>query len=562
VLISAVIVGWGDEPKWGGLARPAHRFMCFDKATGELRWLNGTGISPYDTTYSTPTVIPLGGQQAIVFCSGDGEAWALQPRTGKPIWHYPLSRAGVNGSPLVDTNGRVYVSHAKENISGNSQGAIVALDGTLSGDLNGKELWGYLQVMAGDSSPVMLGDRVYVVDDRGKLYVFDAETGKQIFTKKLGTVMRSTPLVADGKIYLMTNDSRWFILRPTERGVEVVHQLRLSGDESDGSPIVSHGRIYLPTSEAIYCLGRADAAPTADPVPPQPQEAPNTDPKPAIAQVLPYETLLGLGGEQDFRVRLFNLKGQLLKEVESNSAQFSVDGPGKITANGHYTAPADSGHKTALVTCKVGELTGTARVRITPPLPWSFNFNDAQKPPLTWIGGRVRWEVRDEAGEKYLAKRTVLPTPTNPNNKLGTRSFVWMGPIDLSNYTIQADVQLKEENGRLPDVGVINGRYQLTIRGQNQTLRLDSWTTSEFRAFSETEFRPTPGVWYTLKLMVVPEADQAVARGKLWPRDEDEPSDWTIELIDSAPNLQGTPGIFGKTENAEVYLDNVTVTAN
>ena len=58
VLISAVIVGWGDEPKWGGLARPAHRFMCFDKATGELRWLNGTGISPYDTTYSTPTVMP------------------------------------------------------------------------------------------------------------------------------------------------------------------------------------------------------------------------------------------------------------------------------------------------------------------------------------------------------------------------------------------------------------------------------------------------------------------------------------------------------------------------
>ena len=56
VLISAVVVGWGDEPKWGGLARPAHRFMCFDKATGELRWLNGTGISPYDTTYSTPTV--------------------------------------------------------------------------------------------------------------------------------------------------------------------------------------------------------------------------------------------------------------------------------------------------------------------------------------------------------------------------------------------------------------------------------------------------------------------------------------------------------------------------
>ena len=64
--------------------------MCFDKATGELRWLNGTGISPYDTTYSTPTVLPIGGQQQLVFGSGDGGVWALQPRTGKAALEFPI----------------------------------------------------------------------------------------------------------------------------------------------------------------------------------------------------------------------------------------------------------------------------------------------------------------------------------------------------------------------------------------------------------------------------------------------------------------------------------------
>ena len=88
VLISAVIVGWGDEPKWGGLARPAHRFMCFDKATGELRWLNGTGISPYDTTYSTPTVMPIGGQQALVFRLRRRRAFG-------PCSRGPASRSGT-----------------------------------------------------------------------------------------------------------------------------------------------------------------------------------------------------------------------------------------------------------------------------------------------------------------------------------------------------------------------------------------------------------------------------------------------------------------------------------
>ena len=112
----------------------------------------------------------------------------------------------------------------------------------------------------------------------------------------------------------------------------------------------------------------------------------------------------------------------------------------------------------------MGEVAGTARVRIVPPLPWKFDFNTDKTVPLTWMGGRVRWEVREKDGEKFIAKKTVLPTPKDPNNKLGTRSFIWMGPTDLANYTIQADVLLKEEGGKMPDVGVIASGYQLTIR--------------------------------------------------------------------------------------------------
>ena len=153
LLISAVIVGWGDEPKWGRLAVPAHRFMCFNKATGELRWLNGTSPSPYDTTFSTPTVLPIGGQQQLVFSSGDGGVWSLQPRTGKVIWNFPFGRAGINVSPIVTTDGHVYTTQGVENMVGNSMGGVVALDGAMSGKLDGKELWQKFGVMAGTASP-------------------------------------------------------------------------------------------------------------------------------------------------------------------------------------------------------------------------------------------------------------------------------------------------------------------------------------------------------------------------------------------------------------------------
>jgi hypothetical protein len=96
----------------------------------------------------------------------------------------------------------------------------------------------------------------------------------------------------------------------------------------------------------------------------------------------------------------------------------------------------------------------------------------------------------------------------------------------------------------------------------NKKLRLDSWTTSDYRTHAEADFEPEPGVWYTLKLTVAAEADHATVRGKLWQRGSSEPSEWTIEMVDRSPNLKGTPGIFGKTEIAEVYLDNVRVTPN
>ncbi|MGL4512960.1 MAG: PQQ-binding-like beta-propeller repeat protein, partial [Lacipirellulaceae bacterium] len=127
VIVSAVVVGWGDEPKWGLLAKPAHRFMGFDKGTGELRWLNGTSLAPYDTTYSTPTIAKLAGQPALVFGSGDGGIWALQAGTGKPLWKCVVARMGVNVSPVVDSTGRVYAAHSEENPIGNTMGAVVAI---------------------------------------------------------------------------------------------------------------------------------------------------------------------------------------------------------------------------------------------------------------------------------------------------------------------------------------------------------------------------------------------------------------------------------------------------
>lgn len=548
VIISGVTTGWGD------LARPAHRFMAFDKKSGEMVWLNGTRPLPEDTTYSVPVLAPLGGQMAMVFGSGDGGVYAWQPRTGKPIWNFTLSRRGINTSPVVDGD-RVYVGHAEENLDNSTMGSIVAIDAAKTGDITKSgELWRN-PGMVGKSSPVLVDGRLYACDDGGKLYVIDAKTGKLIGNKPvkmIGTIVRSSPVYGDGRLYAATT-SAWHIYEPTKTGVKLTHKLRLDEeDEVTASPIISHGRIYLTTGARVYCLGLKDHKPAAVAASGEkPQETPRgSDDEPAQLQVVPAEVLLKPGAQQKFTVKLFNARGQFLR---NSPATFALTGPGEINKEGNYLAASEAAHSGTILSAKVGNLQGQARIRVVPDLPWKFDFNDNEV-PITWIGARYRHVVRDVQGEKLMVKVTTIPK--------GTRSQSWMGHTDHHDYTVQADVRGALTNNKMPDTGLIAQRYTLDLMGASQQLQIRSWTPQLGRFSKSVPFAWKPDTWYTLKFRAATDGGKAVLKGKVWKRGEAEPADWTIEAVDEAPNLNGSPGLFGNANDSEIMIDNISVTKN
>ena len=61
--------------------------------------------------------------------------------------------------------------------------------------------------------------------------------------------------------------------------------------------------------------------------------------------------------------------------------------------------------------------------------------------------------------------------------------------------------------------------------------------------------------------------EPSLVRGKVWPRAEKEPSQWTIQFEDPTPNREGSPALYGYAAGtsaplAEAYYDNVKVTPN
>jgi len=557
VIVSGVVIGWGE------MARPTHRFIAFDKMTGDVVWFNGTRPLPYDTTYSTPSINVISGIKSMVLGSGDGAIWSFQPRTGWPNWHYRFSRRGLNVSPLV-VGDRVYSGHSEENINGNTMGAVVAIDATGSGDITEThELWSERELMVGKSSPVEIDGRLYYVDDGARVLILDAETGDPVgreFSLR-GRQMRSSLLVADGKIYGFAVNGRWSILRPTDDGVEVVSRGQLPrGEECHASPICAQGRIYMQSTGQLYCLEDASQKHGVSERPLAPEETPVAeDTEVAHVQVVPAEVLMAPGQVQEFSVRLFNSRGQRL---DGTDAKFSlVDGNGELTPSGKFTAAVGDQHAAAIIIAQHGKLQGNARVRIVPPLPWAFDFENVPIPPqtgkgeptITWVGARYRHVVRDVDGNQVMVKVTTIPK--------GARSRCWFGPSNLHDYTIQADIQGDIRNKKMPDIGLIAQGYTLDLLGQHQGLQIRTWGP-QLRMANTVDYSWQPGQWYTMKFRATTTADRAILQGKIWPRNESEPEDWTVEATDDFPNRSGSPGLFGNAKDAEIFLDNIRVFDN
>ena len=550
LILSGVTFGWGEH------ARGAHRFIAFDKRTGETVWVSAPGGRPYDTTYAPPVIANINGMRLLIQGASDGVVYAIKPQTGEMVWKYEISKRGINTGVVVHGSTAI-LTHSEENLQSSEMGMMVAVDASAKGEIKKEQIkWSVYGWQGGFSSPVMDGDRIYQVDNGANLAAFDVNTGKQLWLQNLGTIQKASPVLADGKLYVGTENGKFFILKPSATGCEILDQDQLGTEALPeaiiASAAVSNGRIYFVSDANLYCIGKKSNTITTLPAPVE--GLPNPNRPASLVQVVPTELILKPGDTVRFRVRLFDEKGNFIREEPA--AEWSLDKLKGTITNGQFVAATDGGAQGGLVKATVGGVTGTASVRVFPPLPWSENFDSMALnsiPPL-WVNATPKFAVRDLEGSKVLVK-------TTEGSSLASRARAYFGPSDLSNYTVEVDIRATQKRRQQGDGGVIAQRYVLNLYGNSQMLHLEPWQPETVRTVT-IPFAWKPDTWYRMKLQVENLPDGKVrARGKVWLASEPEPATWMIERIDPIPNRQGAPGIFGSAL-AELYFDNLKVYPN
>jgi outer membrane protein assembly factor BamB len=556
VIVSAAV------SNWGGSAARAHRLIALDKRTGDVVYVANPGGRPYDTAYGAPLIATINGQRLLIVGLGDGAIHAIRPQTGEKVWSFAASKRAINTGVAVKGN-LVFVSHGDENLTGNELGLLAAIDGSQAGDIKTTK-WEVRGTELNYSSPIVDGNRIYQIDNSSTLRAYEIDSGQQLWTLPLGTAQKAPPVMADGKIYVGTDGGKFFIVRPGADKGEVLSAVELPNSTasccgSEGTPeqvlggaAISRGRVFFVSSDAIYAIGPRQAKPVTGFAADEPVQAGQG--APAHVQVSPTEMVLTPGQTVKLRVRLFDDKGRFLRD--ETGATWSLEGLKGSAASNSFTVAPDPIEQAGLIKATVGGLTGEARARVARPLPWKEGFDsyaDKTAPP-GWVNtAGAQLAVTTLNGQKVLQKA--------PLETLFKRARIFIGPVTMSNYTFEADVQAPTRRRQMGDVGITAQRYTLVLYGNAGRLKLEPWEPETTRTMS-VPFPWKADTWYRLKLRVenLPNG-QVRARGKAWAVGEPEPAAWMIDKTDPIGNREGAPGLFIDAQFG-AYLDNLAITQN
>jgi hypothetical protein len=90
-------------------------------------------------------------------------------------------------------------------------------------------------------------DLFFSTEVDGFLHSVDAQTGKKYWDHDLQSSARTSPLIADGKVYLAIDDSDVFIFAlPREK--KLIRQIEMEGQVA-ASPLFANGVLYLTTDK-------------------------------------------------------------------------------------------------------------------------------------------------------------------------------------------------------------------------------------------------------------------------------------------------------------------------
>lgn len=226
---------------------------ALDKRTGETVWRTDrppirSDEPDFRKAYCTPVLFEAGGRPQLAVT---GAQWIVSydPATGEELWRVDHGDGFSVVPRPVARDGVVYFS------SGFTSPQMIAVRADGAGDVTATHVLARSRQQAPTMpSPLLVGDRLVTVSDKGVGVCLDRSLQSTVWRKRLGGNYSASPLLAGGLVYFFNQDGLTTVLDPASDLPRTVSQNQLDGSIM-ATPAVVDGRMYLRTDRALYCLG-------------------------------------------------------------------------------------------------------------------------------------------------------------------------------------------------------------------------------------------------------------------------------------------------------------------
>ncbi|MCK5135925.1 MAG: PQQ-binding-like beta-propeller repeat protein [Bacteroidales bacterium] len=212
------------------------RMLALSTVTGETLWDVDRSVH---ISWASPTLIELDGKMQVV-TSSDPYVSGYDLETGAELWKVEAMMGEVAPSIAFD-DGVVFAT--------NEYARLIAVKPEPGAGF----IWEDDEYLAEVASPVAYKGLLYIATSYGVLVCYDAKTGEKYWEKEFNEGFYSSPMIADGNLYIIDMGGITHILKADKTGT-IIGEPEL-GEGGFALPAFADGVIYLRGTEHLYCIG-------------------------------------------------------------------------------------------------------------------------------------------------------------------------------------------------------------------------------------------------------------------------------------------------------------------
>lgn len=218
--------------------------VALNRETGETNWQ--VQRKHKTRSYVTPLIREIDGRTQMVL-SGSKSIASYDPHDGSMHWE-------IDGPTEQFVASMVYDGELFFMTAGFPTHHVMGIRPGGSGNVTESHVqWHEQSAKCYVPSPVVVGEHLFIADDRGTANCFDTATGKQLWKKRLGKHYSASLVAAQGLVYFLADDGVMKVVRPGPE-LDVVAENAL-GENCYASPAIAYGQLFIRGEKNLYCIG-------------------------------------------------------------------------------------------------------------------------------------------------------------------------------------------------------------------------------------------------------------------------------------------------------------------